>query len=244
MNLNRVMPAEGIGEMAAARSADTVVVITGGDPVDAAALPDWPEGAFVVAADSGVDRARELGLHVDLAIGDFDSVSTAGLREVADDAEATVARHPEAKDATDLELALGAALARTPMRIVVVGGHGGRLDHLLANALLLAAPALALVEVVAQMGLARVTVVRRRAALSGRPGDLVSLLPVHGAAVGVTTDGLLYPLRDEDLPVGSTRGVSNELAAPVATVTIREGVVLAVQPGQAGTHLTRDLHLP
>jgi thiamine pyrophosphokinase len=223
----------------APRSSQTIVVVTGGDALDADQMPALPADAVVVAADSGVDRARALGLSVDVAVGDFDSVSAGGLRDV-EAAGARVERHPEAKDATDLELALQVALAHAPDRIVVLGGHGGRLDHLLANALLLAAPALAPVaEVVAQMGAARVTVVRASAAVEGRPGDVVTLLPVHGAAVGVRTEGLLYPLVDEDLPVGTTRGVSNELSAARALVTLREGTLLAVQPGTAGTHHLR-----
>jgi thiamine pyrophosphokinase len=236
-NLNRVMPAEGIGEMAS-DSSTTVVVVTGGDPLEGVALPRFPEGARVVAADSGVDRAQDLGLRVDLAVGDFDSVTPVGLA-TARDAGADVETHPAAKDATDLELALDAALALGPERIVVLGGHGGRLDHLLANALLLARPQLAGLEVVAQMGAARVTVIRDRAVLEGEVGDIVTLLPLHGAAHGVVTDGLLYPLRDEDLLPGTSRGVSNELTATSAVVTLREGTLLAVQPGQPGTHHLR-----
>ena len=224
--------------MAAPSASDTVIVITGGDPVDVAHLPPLPEGALVVAADSGIDRAHDLGMRVDIAVGDFDSV-TAGALERAELDGATVQRHPEGKDATDLELALTAALEQAPRRIIVVGGHGGRLDHLLGNALLLASETYAAVELVAQMGPARVTVVRRRAELRGEPGDLTSLLAVHGAAEGVTTDGLLYPLHDESLEVGSTRGVSNELTDASATVIVRAGVLLAVQPGMAGTHLGR-----
>jgi thiamine pyrophosphokinase len=53
------------------------------------------------------------------------------------------------------------------------------------------------------------------------------------------TEGLLYPLRDEDLLPGSTRGVSNELVATTAVVTVRAGTLLAVQPGLAGTHHLR-----
>jgi len=222
------MPAEGIGKMAR-RSVGTVVVVTGGDPLAEGELPTLPIDALVVAADSGIDRALELGLHVDVAIGDFDSVTPAGLQAVAD-AGALVERHPAAKDATDLELALDAALLHHPHQVIVLGGHGGRLDHLLANALLLASDRLAGVEVVAQMGASRVTVIRSDARLDGRPGDLVTLLPVHGVARGVTTDGLRFPLVDEDLAPGSTRGVSNEIVAPPAAVTIREGVLLAVQP--------------
>lgn len=216
--------------MAAPGASDTVVVVTGGDPVEVRHMPPLPEGAFVVAADSGVDRAHALGLRVDVAIGDFDSVTKGALDRAQLDG-ATVERHPVAKDATDLELAIGAALEQAPQRIIVVGGHGGRLDHLLGNALLLASEAYAGVDLVAQMGPARVTVVRRRAEIMGSAGDLVTLLAVHGAATGVTTDGLLYPLEHERLEAGSTRGVSNELTGDRATVTLEQGVLLAVQPG-------------
>jgi thiamine pyrophosphokinase len=189
-----------------------------------------------------VDHALALGLRIHTAVGDFDSATPAGLGRAAADG-AVVERHPAAKDATDLELALDTARRFDPARIVVLGGHGGRLDHLLANALALASPALADVEVVALMGPARVAVVRPAHAvvLEGEPGDLVTLLPVHGPARGVLTDGLLYPLHHEDLRAGSTRGVSNERARARATVTLRGGLLLAVQPGRAGTHL---LHPP
>jgi thiamine pyrophosphokinase len=217
----------------------TIVVVTGGDPVDpddlVDVLPERTDGLVVIAADSGIDRARRLGLPVTVAIGDFDSVDPAALAAVTD-AGAVVERHPEAKDATDLELALDAALARGPERVVVIGGHGGRLDHFLANAMLLAARTYEGVEVVAQMGPARVTVVHRAAKLHGRRGDLVTLVPVHGTATGVRTDGLLYALADEDLAGGSTRGVSNELTGTTASVSVRDGTLLAVQPGEQGTH--------
>jgi thiamine pyrophosphokinase len=84
------------------------------------------------------------------------------------------------------------------------------------------------------MGPAIVTVVRARSDLVGAPGDLVTLVPVHGPARGVTTEGLLYPLAGDDLAPGSTRGVSNQLVGTRATVSLEAGVLLAVQPGQAG----------
>jgi thiamine pyrophosphokinase len=207
----------------------TIVVVAGGDAVDPAHLDPIAHEALVIAADSGIERAVELGLRVDVAVGDFDSVAPAALAAV-EAAGAAVERHPAAKDATDLELALDAALALRPERVLVVGGHGGRLDHFLANAVLVAAPRYAGVEIKAQMGPARVTVVRDVATLEGLPGDLVSLVPVHGGATGVTTDGLAYPLHGEDLLPGSTRGVSNVLVGDEATVRLVGGVLLAVQP--------------
>ncbi len=211
----------------------TIVVVAGGDPVPRGASLVLPAGVEVIAADAGVDEALRLGWPVALAVGDFDSVSPAGLARVrAEGAE--VRRHPAAKDATDLELALDEAVRRGATRVVVVGGNGGRLDHLVANVALLGAPRFAVVELDAYLAPATVTVVRagagRARSLRGAMGDLVSLLPLGGPALGVTTSGLRYALNGEDLDPGGTRGVSNEMLGTLASVSLGAGVVLAVQP--------------
>jgi thiamine pyrophosphokinase len=217
----------------------TVVVGGGGAPaIGLDALGDLGDDPLVIAADSGLEHAATMGLRVHQVVGDMDSVDPDALAS-AREAGVAVDRHPEAKDATDLDLAVDAALAAGPARLVVVTGAGDRFDHALAVGLALSAPHRAGVSVEAWIGAAHLWVVRDEATLPGRPGQLLSLLPVHGAAVGVTTGGLLYPLDDEDLPPGSTRGVSNEWAAALATVRVRSGTLLAVAPGTAGTHWER-----
>lgn len=218
---------------------ETVIVVAGGGPPAGGVAERLPVPDRVIAADSGLEHAVRLSLAVDLVVGDLDSVAPAAL-EAAAARGVRVERHPEAKDATDLELALDAALATGPGRLVVVsGGDPARLDHLLALALLLGGDRFAAVAVEAWVGPAHLTIARpgRAAQLAGARGDLVTLLPLHGAARGVTTSGLLYPLHDEDLPPGTTRGVSNEMLAARASVALRAGVLVAVQPGERGTHL-------
>ena len=208
------------------------LVFAGGDPLPHGIDARLPADAFVVAADSGLRFAQMLGRRVDLVVGDFDSVDANDL-SAAETAGAVIERHPEAKDATDLELALEAARAHGARRIVAVGGYGGRLDHFLANCLLLAAPRFHDVDVEAWIGDAHVLVVRDRAEITGATGSLCTLLALGGEARGVTTSGLTYPLTDDDLLPGSTRGVSNELTSTVATVSVREGTVLVIQPHAA-----------
>jgi thiamine pyrophosphokinase len=200
-----------------------VVVLAGGpDRPPTVALPD---GATVIAADGGLELARELGIAVDVAVGDFDSVAEEALA-----AAGRVERHPAAKDASDLELALAAALRLEPERILVVGGAGGRLDHLFGGLLLLASETYAGVEVDAQLGGTAVHVVRGERVLAGVPGELLSLFAVHGPASGVVTEGLVYRLRGETLEPGSSRGLSNAFAEPVARIALEGGVLLAVRP--------------
>ena len=227
----------------AASADDTVIVVSGGIAERERDRLAVPPAGHVIAADSGAQAAFELGLRVDELIGDLDSV-LAAARAWVTESGGRVTRYPEAKDATDLELALAAAASRVPVprRLVVLGSAEGRLDHLLGGALLLAAPSWAGVDatrvpvIQARLGRATITVVRERADLAGTPGDLISLLPAGGAARGVTLSGLLYPLHDAELLPGTTLGTSNEFAAARATVEVKEGVVLAVQPGLMGTH--------
>lgn len=216
-----------------------VIVLTGGDQVDASVAAALPAAAFVIAADSGLHNAATLGLDVDLVVGDFDSVDTDVL-EQARGLGAEIERHPEAKDRTDLALALDVALRFAPADVTVVGGAGGRLDHLLANVLLLASDTYRELTLRAVTNATTYHVVRDTVALSGRPGDHVTLLPVHGAAHGVTTEGLLYPLAGESLDPGTTRGVSNELLGERARVRVEAGVLLAIQPGSTGTHVRQN----
>jgi thiamine pyrophosphokinase len=205
---------------------DTVVVVAGGSAPGPRAVEAIPPGASVIAADAGADYAFALGLEVGFAIGDFDSVTPATLASLGDRAE----RHPVEKDATDLELALRAALTLEPRRILVVGGIEGRLDHLLGELLILGADELGDVEVDAVLGEARIHVVRGERSLVGREGELISLFALHGPAEGIVTEGLRYPLRGDTLLPGSSRGISNTFAAPAARISVERGLLLAVRP--------------
>jgi thiamine pyrophosphokinase len=183
----------------------------------------------VVAADSGYERAAAAGFAVDLVVGDLDSVSPVARGEIELRGIAFES-YPADKDATDLELALDAALRYTPRAITVIGGRTGRFDHAIGEVLLLGHRKFAEVEIDAYLDDGLVQVVHGERTLYGAAGETISLLPVHGDARGVTTEGLLYTLSDDVLAGGSTRGVSNEFVSDRATISVRDGVVIAVRP--------------
>jgi len=185
----------------------------------------------VVAADGGAVRALALGCRPDLVVGDGDSLGEAGLDSFRS-AGVPVERAPVAKDESDTELAVAAAVRRGATRLTILGALGGaRLDHALANIWLLAHPALAGREAVVLDDRSRVRLLAGPAAvtLAGRPGDLVTLLPFGADAVGVTTAGLAYPLADEPLRVGPARGLSNSRAGSEARVSLRSGRLLVIE---------------
>ena len=217
------LPADRFGELLNG----LVVVLASHMADDAVAV--IPTGGFIVAADSGAELALARGVHVDVAVGDFDSISPESM--VALEASGTrIDRHPRAKDATDLELALDVARDLRARRVVVIGGGGERLDHLLGQLLVLGAEAYSEMEIDAHLGSATVHVVRSERSIMASQGELVSLFALHGPALGVVTEGLVYPLRGETLVPGSTRGVSNVFCERETRIVVGSGVVMVVRP--------------
>lgn len=207
---------------------ESVLVVGGGEPISPREMHALSRHSVVIAADSGIDRAYECDLTIDIAIGDFDSVTGQGLLR-AESAGAEICRFPGVKNETDLELALLHAMSLEPDRILVVAIGGGRFDHLLSSTLLLADDRLANIDVQALVGNHWLTVVRDSRALTGSVGSTVTLLPIGGPAIGVSTNGLEYPLNAETLPAGSPRGMSNLFSAPLAVVDVQSGVLFALQ---------------
>jgi thiamine pyrophosphokinase len=187
---------------------------------------------FVIAADLGAHHALAWGWPVGLLVGDLDSLMAKEVRTLEATGTPTL-RAPAAKDETDTELALAHAVALGPEEIILCAATGGRTDHLLANVLLLARPALAaaglrLVDGGETIRLLRSSDMVGRLTVGGAAGDLLSLLPLGSDAVGVSTQGLLYPLDAETLYLGQARGVSNVLTGPHCEVSLQEGQLLVI----------------
>ena len=224
----------------AGRTGHALVLGDGEAPTRAgldAAWPGWDDGVdLVVAADGGARLAASLGIGLDRWVGDADSFPVAEVERLAASGVAT-RLVPRAKDESDLELALLDATGGGIERVTILGALGGpRLDHELANLALLAHPALDGTDARLLDDRTRVRLVSADPAgppvavrLDGRPGDLVSLLPLGSTASGITTAGLEYPLVNEALEPGPARGLSNVRATREATVTVRGGRLLVVE---------------
>jgi thiamine pyrophosphokinase len=198
------------------------------------ALPSWsclPRPDVVIAADGGLAHALDLGLEPSVALGDFDSLAPGVLDAFVAAHPTTTVRHyvHEVKVETDAELGIIAAVEAGATEIVITGALGGRWDHSLANLLLLTHPLLAQIPARLVTADTEVTLLRGRGAgqVWGRPGDLVSVLPLD-TAEGVTLSGLQYPLLEETLYGGMARGVSNVLLRSPASVSVRNGLIWVV----------------
>jgi thiamine pyrophosphokinase len=186
------------------------------------------EADYVIAADGGFAHARRLGIRPDLVIGDLDSLGPEEQEEPANSGIKTIV-YPAEKDESDLELALDRAIALKPEKIMLFGALGARLDQSLVNIFLLERAARAGVAGEIFAGKERIYLVHDRLELAeAEPGDLVSLLPLSAEVAGVQTWGLKYPLHNEKLVRASSRGISNEVVALPAGITLTAGLLLVI----------------
>jgi len=182
---------------------------------------------LIICADGGVRLARAAGVVPHLVIGDLDSVDTPALAW-ARRRGARVIIHPREKDKTDTELAVEHAVAAGAGEIDLLGVLGGRVDHALANIALLIAVAEGGRRARILDGRAELFLADAQGAIPGEVGDLVSLIPLSDTVTGVATRGLLYPLTGGVLRITSTLGISNEITALPASVTVKDGRLLVV----------------
>ncbi len=182
---------------------------------------------YRIAADGGAQYLRTVGLFPHLLVGDLDSLSSIEVEEYQKSG-VEVLRFPVDKDETDLELALNIALERGFRRIRIAAALGGRIDQTLANIFHLLRTDLRDVDVRLDDGFEEVFIIRDAGRILGNPGDVVSLLPIMGAAEGVTTQGLRYALQGETLYPDRTRGISNRLLGTTALVSLTGGVLLCI----------------
>jgi len=208
-----------------------IVVAAGDTDPDDAALLDGAD--LLIGVDRGAAWLTAHAYRPDLLVGDLDSLPAPLLEQLAA-AGVEIDRHPVDKDASDTELAIERAVVAGATRIVLLGALGGRrIDHELANLLLLADPRWP--DLVADLRIVRSgTTVRAlhgggTLALEGAAGEVVTLLPVGADAEGVRTVGLRFPLAGEPLRLGRARGLSNRIATTPASVSLERGTLIVIE---------------
>ena len=213
------------------------LILAGGDQPDPTLLdarwPGWRDVALVIAADGGARYAAPLGLPLHQVVGDFDSLS-AGDADELEAAGVTITRFSANKDATDTELALLAALDAGATEIALLCTWGGRSDHAIGTLALLAHPRCGGAVVVLLDEQTRTQLVRSGSALTlrGEPSRIISLTS-WGSDATITATGVRWPLDNELLTAGGTRGISNVATAAEVVITVHNGAVLVSEEGGA-----------
>ena len=201
------------------------MIVLGGDAPDRLLLLSCAGYADLkIAADRGLEAFDAVGIAPDLLVGDMDSVDPDVLARMQ--ARTQVERLPVQKDDTDGVHALDMAIARGAEQITILGALGGRMDHALANLMLLvrAHEKDAYAEILDEH--MRIVRVAGEIEITGAKGDTFSLLPL-GEAKGVTLTGCQYHAEEPlSFHSGYPIGISNVITEDEARITVETGDLL------------------
>ena len=207
-----------------------IVVVAGGD---SSLLPKNQD--IYLGVDGGCLKLLEQGLPLDIAVGDFDSVSEIDLRKIQAQAKQVVQSVPEKND-TDLELALKTVFEDYPdAAVTVYGAFGGRLDHFLSNIFLPTDPDLTpYMEQIQLVDEQNRLVFRPAGSHEIQPDPTmtyVGFMPVGEGRLEIT--GAKYPLRAENYFLKAMYG-SNEFLDQAIQVSLDRGYLVIVYSKDRG----------
>lgn len=187
---------------------------------------------LVIAVDGGLGYCSVLELEPDLLLGDFDSVSeeeSKAVEMLERQIPHRVIRLPREKDDTDMLAALREGLRRGYRDFRIYGGTGGRFDHTFANiqCLLYLKKQGAAGYLMDGSGMTMVIVDEAVHFREGLKGYL-SLFSLAEESVGVTIEGLKYPLENAVLKNDFPIGISNEFVGREAVISVEKGQLVCM----------------
>jgi len=207
----------------------TVIVANGTLSETDGLLSRIQQADMIIAADGGAVHLHHMGIVPEIIIGDLDSTPGETLSFFREQ-QVPILQHPVRKDQTDMELCIEYAIGHGCTDLLIVGATSTRLDHTLANILLLRRIADQGIPATILDAYNDIHIVVSRLTLAGCPGDLISVIPVSDHVEGLTLEGLEYPLRDKRLCMGTPMGISNVFSRDKARISLKSGAVLVIKP--------------
>ena len=177
---------------------------------------------YIICADGGYTHAKAMNIKPEVVIGDMDSIGE-------NDYDGEIINLPIRKDFTDSEVCVKYLLLKDFDEILMLGFTGKRVDHSMTNILLL--------KQISQAGKKgriidehnEIIYAENENIIYGEKGDIVSIIPVGTDLCGIATNGLDYPLENENLIFGQSRGVSNIMSSNKCTINISKGEGLIIK---------------
>jgi thiamine pyrophosphokinase len=163
-----------------------------------------------------------MGIDVDYIVGDMDSLRDPGI--LGRFPEESIVRYGREKDYTDTEIGLTLLKKEGCSRNCIIGGGGGRLDHLIGILSLFEksdGPDFWITET------SVIVMIRDTRKFTELQGKTVSFFPVGVTKCTMSSTGLKWPLDSHEWYKGDV-GVSNVIISHHAEVTMHSGRLIFV----------------
>ena len=174
-------------------------------------------------ADGGANHLEALVIFPLEIWGDLDSVTKEIIEKYRNN-NVRIKKFPKDKDYTDGELILQHISKLNYDEIIIIGGLGGRIDHLLTNLNLIFK--FKNLKFVTEKE--RIFSIEKKAELTGLRGKTISFVPFSEKVEGLTLEGFKYPLNKYILHQGDSICMSNIAVDDICKVTFDTGKLMGI----------------
>lgn len=183
---------------------------------------------YILCADGGIRYLYEMNTDIDAIIGDLDSVDEKFSTFIKKN-NISIIQYPVEKDETDTELAIEYLIEQECNNITLMGVMGSRMDHTLANILLL--------KRLSKMNIKgkiidennSIVLLSDYLKLERKKHHYISIIPITHSGVVVSLKGFYYPLKESLIEYGTTLGISNKIIDDVGEIFIKKGEALIIE---------------
>lgn len=189
------------------------------------------ETEFIIGVDNGLDFLYRHDILPNYIVGDFDSAPEELVTYYKEETKVPVREFNPVKDVSDTEIALRFCLDLHRKSILILGGTGTRLDHVMANiqglkaALDVGADA-RIIDSHNQIRLLDGPIVLKKEEAFG---TYFSVFPLGGAVDDFNITGAKYPLSHHTLSPHDSLCVSNEIVGDEMEITFPYGMVILME---------------
>ena len=187
-------------------------------------LLEW--SPLVIVLDSAIERVLELGIKIDVLLGDFDRGFDANFYKESQYPIEIV--HTPNQDKTDLEKAFDYLIEKNHKAANVIWATGKRADHTITN----------ITNIVRYRDLLKIVILDDHSKIFLLPSkfekwypkdSVISLIPI-GEVIDIQSTNLFYPLNNLSLIIGYKTGSSNHVVEDgIVKITHKSGDLLLME---------------
>ncbi len=183
---------------------------------------------LIICCDGGIKHTKKLNIIPDYILGDLDSAPK-DIVEYYKKLDVKFKIVSSYKDETDTELGINFAIELGAKTIDLYGATGTRLDHTLANihSLMIALKNSVEAKIINENNI--IQLINKQIVFKNKIGTTISLIPLSTEVKGIVTQGFKYPLNNESLSIGLSRGISNVIVDEESKVTIKSGYMIVIE---------------
>ncbi len=208
------------------------LIVTGGNVNKDFLLETMNEIKFetIIAVDNGLKILNEINVKPNHIVGDFDTVDEKILNIYSNNETIKIHKYNPIKDNTDTDIAIKLAIELNSDKIIILGGIGTRIDHVLANIHILKYALDRNIECKMMDENNEIQLINKTTVLNKKyiTKKYISLIPLTESVEGINLKGFKYELQNGELRIGLSLGISNEIVKEQATIEFEKGILIMI----------------